>query len=149
MLTLETRARARRKRQDKKRREALPLWATNETLLDQVAPLAEVPEIERQLLAMDTQSRASDLRRWAHNLRTWADHRALCAQYITPDQVKAIEDYARRAYPSDYRASLWVNLAIALGLRCQCDSCRRWWELYDAGVFSQSNVAVSSIRGLS
>lgn len=39
-ITLETRARARRKRQDKKRRESLPLWATNETLLDQVAPLA-------------------------------------------------------------------------------------------------------------
>ncbi len=69
---IEQRATARRKRQDKKRREALPLWATNEVLLDQVAPLAEVSEIERQLLAMDTQSRAADLRRRAHNLRTWA-----------------------------------------------------------------------------
>ena len=131
-----TRAEARQRRLDARRRRDLPLWAAHENLLDQIAPLPSVEEIEGQMLSMEIGVRLLVLRLRCKALRSWTLHKALCARYLSWEECCRIEAEARRALPENpsYRADVWGNLTRSLGIRCSCDSCRGWWSLVDMGL---------------
>jgi|LSQX01.3.fsa_nt_gb hypothetical protein len=110
------RAERRQRRIDKRRREALPLFAAlGEDVLESVAPLPTVSELERQERWYQAAAGASALRREIVALRSWLRHRALAEQYFTMDQIAMMEQYCR-IFPSDpaYRADYWRSVC------CEC-----------------------------
>lgn len=142
--TLTQRAQERVRRLDSRRREALPLWATNEQVLEQLAPLPSVETAAISLLTLQRQAMAAALRRQRDILRSLIVHRELCARYISASEIVRMERYARRAYPSvEYIPGVYVNLAFGLGIRCECDTCAPWWALCDRGMFRTDRPAIT------
>jgi len=111
-------AQERQGRLDKRRREAMPLFATAPAVLDELAPLPTVDDLLRQKQRIEQDVRARHLRMLQRSLAGWVTWRGLVARYITPDQVRHCEAWCRRIYPPDplYRHSYWHTLARDLGL---------------------------------
>ena len=113
-----TRAQKRIARLDKKRTEAMPLFAAT-GVIDAVAPLPSEEKVEADYLWMECNVRAQQLHMWAAGLRAWAYYRRVCEAVMSMDEVREAESYCRRVYPADhfsYRVSYWLKRAQALGL---------------------------------
>ena len=115
---MSTRAARRVARLDKKRREALPLFAATGTI-DAVVPLPSEERVEADYIWMECNVRAVQLKMWRDNLRLWIHYRRLCETVMSLDEVREAESYCRRVYPMDhfsYRVSYWMKRAQAFGL---------------------------------
>jgi hypothetical protein len=114
-----TRAARRVARLDKKRREALPLFAATGTI-DAVVPLPSEDKVEANYVWMECNVRAQQLRMWQAGIREWAYYRRLCETVMTMDEIRAGESYCRRVYPLgahfSYRVTFWLKRARDLGL---------------------------------
>lgn len=136
-LSVEQRTVRRQKRLDKRRREELPLFATDEALLDSVQPLPRTEEIEQFLVHNEVSARARNLRVLKMGLDSWIEYRLIAERYITIDQVAVIESECRRIYPPcetnpSYRADHWQHILRALQLlpgAAQLGRTHRMWRL--------------------
>lgn len=129
-------AERRQRRLEKRRAKEMPLFVAA-GIADAIQPIPSVAEIEDENRRRAALVRAADLRRVQDNLRSWLRHKALCSQYISTAEVNRLEAYARHTYPGgcwEYRADMWNNLNKALGIRCSCESCQRWWHARDMGL---------------
>ncbi len=120
-LTTEERAIRRQNRLDKRRRESLSLFATNEQVLDSVQSLPSVTEIMDWQLRQEIAVRVQCLRMMRTSLAAWIRYRMIVEQYITFDQVRLMESDCRRTLPPyttspEYRADYWHQVLRALGL---------------------------------
>ena len=114
------RAIRRQKRFDRKRKAALPLFATQPEVLDSVAPLPSVAALREEERIRHSAVRAQDLRRLQLGLSGWLRSRACAEMYFTMPQIAHMEAYCRRTYPSfEYnpacRADYWYCLLRELG----------------------------------
>lgn len=113
------RAERRQRRLDKKRREALPLFAAaGDATLDSIAPLPTVSVLEQEERQRQARTCASALKRQRMSLRSWLRYRAIAERYITGDQVRAMETYCRNVLPDsmEYRADYWWQMLCECGL---------------------------------
>jgi hypothetical protein len=120
-LTTEQRAERRQKRLDKKRREALPLFATSEQVLESVQPLPQADAIRRELLDGSAKTQAMILRHLKVSITSWMHYRQIAERYITLDQIAYMETYCRNTLPPyrtapEYRADYWRHMLRAFGL---------------------------------
>jgi len=120
-LTTEQRAQRRQKRLDKKRREALPLFATSEQVLESVQPLPQVDAIRAELLDGIAKTQAMILRHLKVSIISWMHYRQIAERYITMDQIAAMETCCREVLPGYarapvYRADYWHQILRAMGL---------------------------------
>jgi len=119
-MTIDARAAARVKRLDSRRRTELPLFAqAGGALLDSVAPLPAVDEVLGDLLHRHQAVRAMLLHNRLYSLHGWLRFRRLAEQYLTMVQIRYMELYCRRTYPTDpgYRVDYWRRMCAWLGIR--------------------------------
>jgi len=111
------RASARIQRLDKRRREELPLFATDQAVLDSVAPLPSVDETTRFLYRQQASACAMVLRVRKLCLDQWFAQRRIAEQYLTLDQVRYMEAHYPATWPRDYRSDWWRMVLRDLGVR--------------------------------
>ena len=116
-MTMTTRAARRVARLDKKRREALPLFAATGTI-DAVVPLPSEERVEAQYVWTECNVRAKDLRRLQRDTLSWLYWRMVCERVLPWEEIQAGEAYCRRVLPHDpvYRADHWHRRARRMGL---------------------------------
>lgn len=90
-----TRAARRVARLDKKRREALPLFAATGTI-DAVVPLPSEEKVEADYVWSECNVRAKDLRRLQRDTLSWLYWRMVCERVMPWEEIQAEEAYCRR-----------------------------------------------------
>ena len=113
---LAVRAKRRVKRLDKKRREALPLFATDEAVLDSVAPLPSLADTERFMRQRQANVFATVLRVRRLKIDHWIAQRRIAERYLTLDQIQHIEVHYPRTWPADYRSERWRMMLQEMGV---------------------------------
>lgn len=111
------RAKRRVKRLDKKRREALPLFATDDAVLDSVAPLPTQGETERFMRQCRSRTYATVLCIRKLHIDQWMAKRRIAEQYLTLDQVRYMEQHYPPTWPRDYRGSWWRMMLREMGVK--------------------------------
>ena len=114
---MSTRAARRVARLDKRRREALPLFAATGTI-DAVVPLPSEEKVDAEYLWMECNVRAKQLIMLRNSLLSWLYYRMVCERVLPWEEIQSGEEYCRRVLPHNpvYRADYWHRRARALGL---------------------------------
>lgn len=111
------RASARIQRLDRRRREELPLFATDQAVLDSVAPLPSADDAARFVRRQQAGACATHLRILKLHIDQWIRMRGIAEQYLTLDQVQYMEAHYPSTWPRDYRAAWWRMRLQELGVR--------------------------------